>query len=108
VERVDAISAPGTSPPGVYRRGGPVALITGRAVFSFDASRARLALESVHPGQSADEVREATGFDYDESASAPPVTALLDAADRERLRGAIADDLDPVYPHFAATLRAAG
>jgi glutaconate CoA-transferase subunit B len=107
VERVDAVSAPGTSPPGVYRRGGPVALITGRAVFSFDAGRARFALESVNPGQSAEEVREATGFDYDEPA-APSLTALLDPADRERLRGSIADDLDPVYPHFAATLRAAG
>jgi glutaconate CoA-transferase subunit B len=107
VERVDAVSAPGTSPAGVYRRGGPVALITGRAVFAFDAARARFTLESVNPGESADDVREATGFGYDEP-PAPGVTALLDPADRERLRGAVADDLDPVYPRFAAALRATG
>jgi hypothetical protein len=36
------------------------------------------------------------------------VTALLDPGDRDRLRGAVADDLDPVYPRFAAALRATG
>ncbi len=107
MERVDAVSAPGTSPPGVYRRGGPVALITGRAVFAFDADRARFALESVNPGETAAGVREATGFGYDEPAEVP-VTEPLDATDRERLRTAVAADLDPVYPRFAATLRAAG
>ena len=104
--RVDAVSAPGTSPPGVYRRGGPVALITGRAVFAFDAGRARFLLESVNPGETAAGVRAATGFDYDEPAEAP-VSPLLDPADRERLRGAVADDLDPAYPRFAGALRAA-
>ena len=31
VKRVDYVSAPGWSPPGVERRGGPVALLTGNA-----------------------------------------------------------------------------
>src|SRR5262249_1290558 len=101
-----AISAPGTSPPDVYRRGGPVALVTGRAVFAFDAGRARFALESVNPGETAAGVREATGFDYDEPVT-PPVSPLLVPADRDRLRTAVADDLDPVYPRFATALRAA-
>jgi glutaconate CoA-transferase, subunit B len=105
-ERVDAISAPGTSPPEVYRRGGPVALITGRCVFAFDAARARFTLESVNPGETAAGVRAATGFAYDEP-SDPPVSPPLEQADRERLRGAVADDLDPVYPRFAGALRAA-
>jgi glutaconate CoA-transferase, subunit B len=34
--RVDVVSAPGVSPPEVYRPGGPVALVTGRCVFGFD------------------------------------------------------------------------
>jgi glutaconate CoA-transferase subunit B len=105
-ERVDAISAPGTSPPGVYRRGGPVALITGRAVFAFDPARARFTLESVNPGETARGVRAATGFSYDE-ASDVPISPPLEEADRARLRGQVADDLDPVYPRFARALRAA-
>src|SRR6266852_6230105 len=36
VERVDFVSAPGTSPPNVYRPGGPAALVTPRCVFLFD------------------------------------------------------------------------
>jgi hypothetical protein len=36
-----------------------------------------------------------------------PLSPLLDPVDRERLRGAVADDLDPVYPRFAGALRTA-
>src|SRR6201988_4639521 len=50
VPKVDFISAPGTSPSGVYRPGGPIALITNRCVFAFDRQRTRFALESLHPG----------------------------------------------------------
>ena len=46
VSQVDFISAPGVSPPGVYRPGGPVALVTGRCVFSFDRSAGRFRLET--------------------------------------------------------------
>lgn len=107
VPRVAAVSAPGTSPPGVYRRGGPVALITGRAVLAFDAARARFTLESVHPGETAATVREATGFAYDAPADVPE-TALLDADGRALLAGPVADDLAHAYPRFASTLRAPG
>ena len=51
VPKVEFVSAPGTSPPNVYRPGGPYALVTGRAVFRFDPARARFLLQSVHPGQ---------------------------------------------------------
>src|SRR5215469_9002004 len=37
VEKVDFISAPGTSPLGVFRTGGPIALITSRCLFAFDS-----------------------------------------------------------------------
>ena len=38
---------------------------TRLALFDFDRARRRFVLRSVHPGHSADEVRSATGFDYD-------------------------------------------
>ena len=50
VEQVDFVSAPGTSPPNVYRRGGPIALVTPLCHFAFDKAKARFRLESVHPG----------------------------------------------------------
>ena len=63
VERVAHVSAPGTSPPGVFRRGTAQALVTGRCVFRFDPARARFSLESLHPGETLEGVRAATGFD---------------------------------------------
>jgi glutaconate CoA-transferase subunit B len=49
VPEVSYISAPGGSDEGVYRNGGPIALITNRCLFSFDQERRRFRLESVHP-----------------------------------------------------------
>lgn len=105
-ERVDVISAPGTSPPGVYRPGGPAALVTGRAVFGFDRTRGRFAIESVHGGETPETVREATGFAYDESPTVP-MTPPLSADDRLKLHGSVADELGQTYPRFAAMLAAA-
>ena len=51
VPKVDYVSAPGVSPPGVCRRGSPQALVTGRCVFTFDAARGRFVLASLHPGE---------------------------------------------------------
>ncbi len=65
VPRVAHISAPGTSAPGVFRRGHADALVTGRAIFRFSPARARFTLISVHPGESEASIRAATGFDYD-------------------------------------------
>jgi glutaconate CoA-transferase subunit B len=105
-DRVDVVSAPGLSPPGVYRPGGPVALVTGRCVFSFDRGRGRFALESVHAGEDVSSVRDATGFDYDAPAVPPPTAGLTDE-DRELLRLRVADEIAETYPRFAAGLRAA-
>lgn len=104
VKRVDFVSAPGTSPAGVYRPGGPSALITGRAAFAFDRREARFVLESVHPGETAASVREATGFDF----QAPAQAATTPAPDGETLallRGPVRDALAPIYPAFAHELR---
>jgi len=99
VPRVQFISAPGSSPPEVRRPGGPVALLTGKALFRWQADRRRFRLESVHPGHSAAGVREATGFDYDAaggSETPPPSDGELDL-----LRGPVARELAVDYPEFA-------
>src|SRR5512139_3467174 len=72
VKKVDFVSAPGWSPPQVERRGGPAALLTGKALFAWQKERRRFRLESVHPDSSAEDVRANTGFDYDAPAVVPP------------------------------------
>ncbi len=81
VPRVAYISAPGTSPPGVFRRGHADALVTGRAIFRFSPERARFTLVSVHPGETAATIRAATGFDYD---VADPLRETPEATEEER------------------------
>src|SRR4029077_8557802 len=66
VEKVDFISAPGTSADNVYRPGGPIALITNRCLFAFDRTRRRFRLASVHPEHTPAEVAEHTGFAFDQ------------------------------------------
>ena len=63
VERVDFISAAGSSPANVLRLGNPSKLITPKANFRFDKDAARLRLDSIHPSYTLEEIRENTGFD---------------------------------------------
>jgi glutaconate CoA-transferase subunit B len=101
VPKVDFISAPGGNEPNVFRRGGPVALVTNRCVFGFDRPRKRFRLETVHPDHSIDEVIEHTGFAFDcpdnvgETAAPSPETLTL-------LRDRVAPQLAEIYPEFAA------
>ena len=101
VPKVDFISAPGTSEPDVYRPGGPYALVTGRCVFAFDKDKRRFRLASVHPGHSADEVAEMTGFDFDRPDAIAETPAPSDAT-LALIRGQIADEIAETYPAFAA------
>jgi glutaconate CoA-transferase, subunit B len=101
VPRVDFISAPGVSPSGVYRPGGPVALVTGRCVFRFDRRAARFRLGTLHPGQTIQEVRESTGFEFDVPEHLP-TTADPDAETLALLRGEVAREIAETYPAFAA------
>src|SRR5271165_1080303 len=64
VPKVDFISAPGSSPPNVYRPGGPIALITPLCLFAFDRAAGRFRLTSVHPGHTVEEVLDHTGFAF--------------------------------------------
>jgi glutaconate CoA-transferase, subunit B len=101
VEKVSFVSAPGTSPPEVYRPGGPYALVTSLGVFSFDRARGRFTLASTHGDVSRQAIRAATGFAYDEPAQVP-ATPAPDAATLALLRGEIASTVADTYPAFAA------
>ena len=71
VERVDFISAAGSSPPETVRLGGPSKVVTPKATFRFDKEAACLRLESIHPPYSLNEIRENTGFDLGVSGPVP-------------------------------------
>jgi glutaconate CoA-transferase subunit B len=105
VPQVDFISAPGASEPNVFRTGGPIALITSRCLFSF--ANGHFTLRSVHPGHTAEEVIEHTGFDFDKPMQVPetpapsPETLTL-------MRETVAPQLAEVYPQFAAQIFGVG
>jgi glutaconate CoA-transferase subunit B len=105
VDKVDFISAPGVSPPEMFRPGGPIALVTGRCIFDFDKARERFVLRSLNPGHSAAEVRENTGFDYDErpdlTETPEPSRAMLTL-----LHDRVLDEVAAIYPKFADELKA--
>jgi glutaconate CoA-transferase, subunit B len=103
VPRVDFVSAPGRSPQNVYRTGGPRALVTGLARFSF-ADRFRL--ESIHPGHDLAEIRAATGFEFDH-ATRPTETTPPTGEELSLIRGRVCEELAETYPGFAANLAAA-
>jgi len=101
VPRVDFVSAPGVSEPNVYRRGGPYALVTSKAVFRFDAEQRRFRLTSIHPGHTLEEVLDHTGFEF-QHAAAPATTPLPSAETLAKIRGPVAAEITTAYPKFAA------
>jgi glutaconate CoA-transferase subunit B len=103
VSKVDFVSAPGVSEPEVYRPGGPHALVTGRCVFAFDKAQRRFRLESVHPGESVNSVRQNTGFDFDIAPNVAETAPLADS-DLALLRGRVAREIAETYPRFARSL----
>lgn len=106
VDKVDFVSAPGTSDAHTFRTGGPAALMTGKALFRFDKDKARFTLQSVHPGHNLSEIRDATGFAF-ESSGAPETTPAPDKETLALLRGRVLDELGETYPDFAEQMRAA-
>ena len=100
VKKVDYISAPGWSPPEVQRRGGPAALLTGKALFLWQKDKRCFRLASVHPDSSVEDVRANTGFDYD-AAAAVPVTAIPTAEELDLIRGPVTRVITENYPEFA-------
>jgi glutaconate CoA-transferase subunit B len=100
VPKVDFISAPGWSPPGVERRGGPAALLTGKALFAWQPGRRRFRLESFHFSEGVEEIRAGTGFDFDSDSSVKS-TAPPAAEELALLRGEVANAMAADYPDFA-------
>jgi glutaconate CoA-transferase, subunit B len=100
VPRVDFVSAPGVSPPEVYRHGGPKVLVTGLARFSFAG---RFRLESIHPGHDLNEIEDATGFDFDRPSTTPTTTPPTES-ELGLIRGRIREELAETYPIFAANM----
>jgi glutaconate CoA-transferase subunit B len=77
--------------------GNPAALLTGKALFSWQREKRRFRLESVHePG----DIRSETGFSYDSPASVAP-TPPPSAEDLALLRGPVAREMAGNYPDFA-------
>jgi glutaconate CoA-transferase subunit B len=105
VPRVDVVTAPGYTPDlSPWQRPGRITrLITPKCVFAFKAPSPP-ALESLHPGVTAADVRQTTGFDFRAPAE-PAATPALTPAARELLYGQVQERLTEVYPHFAARLQ---
>ena len=80
--------------------GNPAALLTGKALFSWQPGKRRFRLESVHPGHSAEEVKENTGFDFDAPAAVPR-TPIPSPEQLGFLRGPVAKLIADDYPDFA-------
>ncbi|HZN99998.1 MAG TPA: hypothetical protein VFB93_02260 [Burkholderiales bacterium] len=81
----------------ISARGDPAALLTGKALFSWQKDKRRFRLESVHePG----DIRKETGFSFDgshDSALTPPPSA----DELALLRGPVAKAIAADYPDFA-------
>jgi len=103
VEQVDFISAPGTSPPNVYRPGGPRALITNLCLFDFVKETGRFRLASIHPGHTLEEVRDHTGFDF-EIPGTILETPVPSAKTLHIIRHSVAAKIADPYPVFAETV----
>ena len=101
VPKVDFISAPGTSEEGVYRTGGPYALLSELCLMMFDRQRRRFRLRSIHPGHTLEEVQDNTGFSFD----IPKKICETTAPNEERLellRKRISPEIGKIYPEFVA------
>ncbi|MFQ5937619.1 MAG: CoA synthetase, partial [Acidiferrobacterales bacterium] len=99
VPEVDFVSAPGSSPPNVYRLGGPYALVTGRCVFTFDRQHRLFRLTSIHAGHTMEEIHEQTGFAF-EVASGVGQTPAPDKDTLALIRGPIGEAIGNTYPAF--------
>jgi glutaconate CoA-transferase, subunit B len=80
----------------VSARGDPAALLTGKALFSWQKDKRRFRLESVHE---AGDIRSETGFDFD-SSKETMLTAEPSPEDLALLRGPVATAMALDYPDF--------
>ena len=99
VPEVDFVTAPGSSPPNVYRPGGLAAVVTDLCVLRFVKERRRLELESLHPGVRLEDVQDKTGFPLHAPTPAP-VMPPPTARELELLRGPVREELERFYPEY--------
>ncbi|MCS7207208.1 MAG: CoA synthetase [Dehalococcoidia bacterium] len=107
VERVDFISGAGSTPPTVYRPGGPYKCVTPMAVLRFRKDPPGWELESVHPGHTVEEVQANTGFPL-ELAADFRTTPEPTQQELRALRTTVRERLAPAYPQFAQEKIVAG
>ncbi|TQF30758.1 CoA-transferase [Bradyrhizobium sp. UNPA324] len=107
VERVDFVSAPGVTDETVYRRGGPHALLTNAALFSFEREAGRFRLQSTHRGYDWRDIRATTGFAYDNE-QCEATTPMPDETTLALIRGRIREELRECYPQFAGNMPGPG
>jgi len=89
VPRVEFISAAGN----------PAALLTGKALFSWQKDKRRFRLESFH-NSNPEEIGASTGFDYDVSQGLAE-TAAPSQGELALLRGKVRNEIGNDYPEFA-------
>jgi glutaconate CoA-transferase subunit B len=99
VDKVDFVSAPGWSPPGVHRPGGPHALVSPLGFFRFERGQRRFRLVSIHPGHTLEEILDNTGFTFD-YAPDTPTTVAPDTAMLAAIRDAVVNGIAETYPVF--------
>lgn len=91
VPKVDFLCGPGYLDGGNSReerglpRGGPKLIVTPLGVFDFAPGTRAMRIQSLHPGVSLEQVRDATGFDL-AGEGTPSVTPIPTAAELETLR----------------------
>ncbi len=81
----------------ISARGDPAALLTGKALFSWQKGKRRFRLESVHE---AGDLRPHTGFSFEQDGNVA-VTPAPSADDLALLRGPVARKISEDYPDFA-------
>ena len=99
VKKVDFISAPGVSEKTLYRPGGPKYLLTNKALFSFNNRKKRFCLEEIAPDVNKSEIKNLTGFDYDQNNKINYFT-LPSKSRLEVLRKTIVPMVSEFYPNF--------
>ena len=84
----------------VSAAGSPSALLTAKALFSWDRARRRFRLVSFHATSSLEDIRANTGFEFDVD-PAVAVTPQPAAQDLELLRTTVKEVVARDYPDFA-------
>ncbi|RMF85326.1 MAG: CoA synthetase [Nitrospinota bacterium] len=102
VPRVDFITSPGSSPPRIFRPGGPSKVITPLATLRFNQEKRRLELATLHPGVTLEEVEANTGFPL-YPPSPVPTTPPPTPEELHVLRTRVRAEMERVYPAFART-----